>query len=167
MNEPNLPYRFRESAFRNYENMIAVIMSHYPNVYWFTPSNVETFSCRLRDAMNSWRENKWTSDLNLHEFCKMQIRVAIRGSRVIVGHPDAVKATFRDPLPSGIHQEPAHLVVTNPSDPDLLALLQLHHSRILTNPTLIHFDHPFSPEPYEQKFDVAFEKTGEGEWKVI
>jgi len=84
----NLPSRFQERTFRQYEPSIALVVTNWPQATRFTPRNsVETFAARFRDSCRSFQQNHWKSEL-IHrtkfDACYPYFRVSIIGSGVIV-----------------------------------------------------------------------------------
>lgn len=82
----DLPLRFRESAFRVYEPTIAAVVKAFPSPITIKPSvlgfSMETYSCRLRDAIKSFAKYHWVSaTINQDKFldCYKQIGVSQSG----------------------------------------------------------------------------------------
>ncbi len=66
MNETNAFYE-SEKCFRRYENYIIQALIAYPEEVRFEPQGkraANTDATRCRDAITSWRKNKWPSDLD-------------------------------------------------------------------------------------------------------
>jgi hypothetical protein len=68
IDQTQLPWRFRERAFRVYEPIIAQVISAYPSVITFNPQlqyrlSPVTFACRFRDALKSYAKHSWPSSL--------------------------------------------------------------------------------------------------------
>lgn len=95
----SLPYRFRKEAFDRYELAIADIVDKFPNICTFYPVqsglSPTTFSCRLRDAMNSAHDNHWPSKLiNLAKFYDVHKDIVVSerpDGTVIVGSRDTIR----------------------------------------------------------------------------
>lgn len=139
-----LPHRFRESSFRKYEHIIGTIVRHFPTVleHHFDGSPV-TFTCRLRDAMKSFLDNKWTSQVVDYEAFKHiygDIVVSEHEGRVFTGSRESIKnrhvATDLSKLHAHIADAPTQaiprLVVHDIST--LEALCVLLSARTLTGP---------------------------------
>lgn len=183
MNPNNLPYRFRQEACREYANHISGILAEFPRVVVFSPLNVETFSCRLRDAMKSLVTYRWAFYKNLPALVQNHpyIRVAIRGSNVIAGGKQEVRAWVDaneiskgtdDSTPTT--KSPLGLDVKNPDQKTLEALFYLHHARILTLPTIISFDGLLDLDKFthtipewEQNYDIAIVPDGDKSYRVL
>lgn len=177
MGTTNLAYRFRETSVRRYEKHIADIITRYPAVVVFEPANVETFSCRLRDAIKSFSEHHWPSKTIDPDKLTQPIRVAIRGSKVIAGGPNEVLEWGDSPEatePSAT--ERSSLVITNPDNVAIQSLMDLHHKRLLTTPTIVRFTDAqkaafFQSIKWEEQFDVVVESqlaaTPSQEYKIL
>lgn len=166
MAESQLAYRFREANARKYETQIARIVEQFPHVVVFHPENVETFSCRLRDAIRSFRENKWPTTIDLERLTSIRLQVVIRARVVLAGSKEEIgnwtgETPTRDILPPP--QSSPQGVITNPDERALESLMELHHQRILTTPTLVRIDsRPFDKAHWEARYDVSIEPV-EGE----
>lgn len=170
--QPNLPWRFRESTFRLYESTIATIVEQFPTPVTFNPTvSTETFSCRLRDAMNSLKEHNWTTFINMQRFFLIhpQVRVCVRGTQVIAGDVRAIQMALK----KTIGHEPAVGVVretlVDPREDLLLATITLHHYRLRTEPTVIRFTQPrdLKAEEWETKYDVAIDTQPDGSFLLL
>lgn len=94
----SLPPRYREATFRQYEPYIAQVLEAYPLAATFEPLktqwSLETFTCRLRDAMKSFKEHAWASSIVDHpRFAEIQpyLTVSQKGTKVIVGTKAAIR----------------------------------------------------------------------------
>lgn len=92
----NLPHRFRESAFRTYEQSIARAVDTYPEVYIHNTGDLTTttFSCRMRDAITSLVEHGWpTHHVNIVKLseCFRLLKVAEHEGKVLTGSYDKIK----------------------------------------------------------------------------
>ena len=171
----NLPYRLREGAFRFYQADITKIVLNFPEVQVFHPSNVETFSNRLRDAMKSLHENKWLYEYtNLFVKSYPEIRVSIRNTSVIAGGKDHIR-TYDRGLDPKVNQEApkpvSQIVIQNADDQSLDGLFRLHHNRLLTSQTRLRFDDPkeflASIPKWEASYDIAIEQVTPNEFNVL
>lgn len=176
MNQNQLPYRFREKTFRQYEQSLRIIISNYPRGSIFRPTNVETFSCRLRDAMTSLLTYGWDTDLLIANVRKIkeEMVVSIRRSAntnentVWVGLPtdDFVDIVHMKETSTNDQNE----TIVNPSTEALNAIMVLHHERISTKASRISFTSPFTinKEFWESRYDVAIEGPDEKNiWTVL
>lgn len=167
---PPLPPRFREAAFRKYEQTIADIVRGFPNPRIFLPpGSPVTFACRLRDAIRSLRENQWTTIVPLAAFfqCVDEIVVSEKSDgSVIVGNSETVKTPGTNPT---IRIKTQALVIDIRRFQDLVlfdyvltaAVVLLHH-RILTTPIEIqivdagnHLTVETSVAHLEETYDIA------------
>ena len=132
---PILPHRFREDSFRRYERFISQVVHEYPNPVTFTPSNSETFSCRMRDAMKSLATNHWDCSF-LPEFKNVypDLVVSQQGGDVVIGPRNRVRdQKLNEPqvkAPSGLFIPDANLIL-------LQSVCVLHHYKILTLPSIV------------------------------
>lgn len=170
--EKQLPHRFRESSFRNYEGAIDTVVKAWPFAYSFVPDNVETFSCRLRDAMTSLREHRWSTYIDMVKFLQIHssIRVAIKPNGSVRCGPREIDHRSGAPVEEPKTQFPTsgQSVITDPDIRAIESLMYLHHTRILTTPSLIQFtEGEFDPSKWEENYDVAIESLGEGKFKVL
>lgn len=180
-----LPHRFREAQFRRYEPIIKLIVDHYPTVQQFKPNlSPETFSCRLRDAMRSFLDLKWPSDkINHHRFRELYPHIVV--AQRIVGDDTLILAGGRveikkPPLsPPFVVEQLQHsradlenspngqqglTIASSDASPDVIrALALLHHSRILTEPTIIKtILDPEEINGLKGMFDIAIEVEKDG-----
>lgn len=93
--QTQLPHRFRERQFRTYEPYITQIVNRFPQVSIFGMHEIGassvTFSCRLRDAIRSLKDNKWTTTVP-DSFWDIEpsLIVSDRGKEVWVGDKAAL-----------------------------------------------------------------------------
>ena len=65
--EYNVPSRFKEGSFRRFEQVLQTYVTQYPEALFVKPQglSLETFSCRLRDAVKALRRNRhWNLSLS-------------------------------------------------------------------------------------------------------
>ena len=91
MNNLNLPPRFTETSFRRWEQIIKTAVDIAPSRLTLNPRfdlTQETVSCRLRDAIRSLYEHKWTTVVDMPKFNALYdtIQVAREGDLVIIQH---------------------------------------------------------------------------------
>lgn len=172
MQNTNLPYRYSERHFRRYEPSIAVIVRQWPMVTVLDPSPLalETFSCRLRDAIKSMRDNQWSSkDISTMKFVQIVDEITIS----TVAHPGKVSVgpydVLRKLVPVGKPIEPnpeslgQAVPIINLVDPDkelIEAVLVLHHHRILVEPSVLTTKR-FDVVEESSRFDIVVEKDGD------
>lgn len=172
-----LPHRFRESAFRQYEAIIAAVVKGYPNALSFNPGLYKlssvTFSCRLRDAIKSWNTHHWPTS----SFDKDQFDRAFLGGICVSEHHDTAtvsvgsKASIRVKTnrvlsisaASGVEQSKgtAPVDVGQIGEQDIVLLAILAERRALS--CEVHFsfvgDSKVIP-PISQSYDCSIESLG-------
>jgi hypothetical protein len=136
---PSLPSRFSEQAFRRYEATIESVVTNWPKCTILDPAgSVETLSCRLRDAINSYHKHHWPSTIDHAKFLELYplfvvSLTAIEG-KVVVGPKEKLKTpTLSEATP------PAALSfnVTDPPEPLLRALLEIHNNHLVQTPSRV------------------------------
>jgi hypothetical protein len=120
---PILPHRFRETAFRRYEPYIAKIVAAYPNPVEIDPSPLSpiTFSCRLRDAITSFKRYKWSSSI---QFSNIDVKVCEENGKIII------KPRHTNCLPVKIILQE----LSTPSDQELQVVAEKLHNRVIAGP---------------------------------
>lgn len=79
--------RLLEENFRRYEKAIAHVLANWPTKVTFNPApfSVETFACRLRDAMKSMIDYEWKSTLvDLEKLKKLRPLLAVVSEELVV-----------------------------------------------------------------------------------
>ena len=172
MNE--LPQRFRESSFRDYERTIAAAMNVSPVAFKVDPRLLGkaqvTFACRLRDAMKSYKDNNWSSILDhekfliMYESKKLIVSERTDGS-ILIGSLSAIDQFttssngVKNPPIAEVKDAPI-LVLTSTDQKNLLMLLS---SRRLLAPRMRIFGlSDAEVEQFQLDYDVALEKTSDG-----
>jgi len=174
----NLPWRFRESSFRKYEQSIASIVKSWPLPVVFHPtSSPETFSCRLRDAIKSLREHQWPTTILMSQFFAIcdEIVVGVRGDTVIAG-PESVFNT-RNQLDLFGPVEQSRFTFVNQLEatnfPMLEWLAKGFHERFLVEPIEIvvsQLDPLRLPKiivELQEHYDVAIEREGDSVIRML
>lgn len=179
----SLPYRFRESAFKRYSQLILGAVQSHPspfrircNLYNLSPV---TMSCRMRDAMKSLAMHKWpTPDWPagmMDKFLKVHADLVISEDHVEEAITVTNKSAIRSPafaqlvapatqpiLPTS----PSLLSQTTPitlTTPDQKILLcHLAHYRLLSQPVKLLGITPEDINQYEQQYDVSIELDSSG-----
>lgn len=172
---PELTYRYSERHFKRYEAHIATIVRQWPAVSVFDPTtlSLETFSCRLRDAMKSLHDNQWTSSVDAMKFVQIADDITVSTS----SHPGKVAVGPRDklrklvPLGRSVEAEPAPQTLTvpainliNPPVDTIIATLVFHRDRILVEPSVI--ETPEDLIALGGGYDVEIEKTAENKYTI-
>jgi len=151
--------------------VIATIVEKWPTLVAFdpTPLSVETFSCRLRDAIRSHRQNQWPSTfVPLAKFLQIVDEITVSTShttgKVVVGPEELLRKAV--PLSTEAFVPELEQVVpvvhlTDPPEELWQAVLVMHHHRILTEPSRIDFT--VVPENFGSevaKYDVEWSRDG-------
>lgn len=182
MLQTHLPHRFRESEFRRYEPFIAVIAEKFPDVVAQDVKQVGlspvTYACRLRDALKSYRNNKWKSDSIPLSFFDVidQVVVSDRGNGIIAA---GSKDSLKDPNILAVAQPPKHVAESTLSvdtlsatpllivSTDLNALCFLAHSRALKRPLSITISSPELASSLEQQYDISLDNIGNNQYILL
>lgn len=96
----SLPHRFSEKSFRRYESIIAKAVNAFPLAVKINPSDLglaaETVRGRLRDALTSYKEHRWSSvRFEFHAFAQIHDRLVVAlepDGTVIIGTKDSIKS---------------------------------------------------------------------------
>ena len=147
--------------------------SPWPSITVFSPPNVETFSCRLRDAIRSLCENRWTTKISIAalESIRGHVIVSIVDGKVHVGDKHSVygERTHYFPIDQTPQEEPEPILMS-PSPAVLDAILLLHHHGFLKVPTRLKLNDAIA-EPlidlWQQKYDIAVERNEDGTITIL
>ena len=172
----NIPHRFREKAFRRYEQLIGQIVNSFPSICTFKPSQFNlspvTFSCRLRDAIKSWEQNHWPTTaftqaaFDRARLAGIMVSESPESSIVYAGGKDAMRGTITNfkPLASSAPVAnaaaalpPLKIDATHPNDKHLLCKLaeyralacELHVTGLSADDVV----------QLQQQYDVSIEPT--------
>lgn len=171
----DLPYRFREAAFKRYEGVIASVVAAYPACVDFKPReefglSPTTFSCRLRDAMRSAIDNKWpTSRFDLMRLMQIHddIQVAERNDVVKVGSKEQV----REAAPLQVDVEAYKAATSSPiellNDAEKVFLCRLIIKGVLATPLIVHGLTEIDTECLQQTFDLAIIPNKDGSHTIL
>jgi len=169
----SLPYRFRETSFRNYENEIDAVVKAYPEHVFFRPANCETFACRLRDAMTSLLEHAWLTKIDLERLrqYRADIAVSIRVDGSVCVGPRGKAPSVTTTTMTNLTQQTVE-AIANPSPEALEAIMVLHHTRQKQTPTYVRYDYPEADLQgykgyWESRYDVAIEITTDKMLKIL
>lgn len=171
------PYRFSEAVFRFYEPFIARALAVYPSSIVIDPRRVdrspETFSCRFRDAVRSFRENRWfPTEINTTAFdehadelkvhitndgtCMIGPLAALAGKRAVPNTTDAYVESTTSPTCFTL------------ADQSQIALIgALVHHRMLAHPVLVAGLTDEDVKNLESAFDLAVVKNPDGSFTLI
>lgn len=153
-------HALRESQFRRYEPLIEQIVTAWPKSSFFTPEapikSAETLRARLRDAMLSFYQNRWSSKIPFNDFAPI-----FEESKVVINDQKQVVVCLRtNPLtPCAVPVKPGLSVTTENID-IVMALLVLHHASILLTPTQLHTALPL--QNMINAYDVHIAETSDG-----
>ncbi len=169
----SLPPRFRESAFRRYEHIIAAAVEQFPNrclidpkVYSLSPV---TLSHRLRDAMRSFIDNKWESRIiDWEKFLIVHEEIIVSETHdgfVLTGTRDSVKTVRHiEPLmPQAVSRQAESPTFAVTTAEEWTTLCRLAAKRLLLSPILV-----LGVEPnitlLEQNYDISLVPQGDGSY---
>ncbi len=176
-----LPPRYRESAFQFYEEIIADIVKDYPQPKTYNPAKFRlsgvTFSCRLRDAMRSHRQNHWPSmKVSWDKFMQAydtKIVVSEVGGLVYVGDRETVKwRNPKTPLNPNADADvvapkpPYRLVAIFPNYQSFVPLCELAHARMLVAPIIVNVQAAWAQVALES-YDIDLELQNDGTYLLI
>lgn len=165
---PSLPHRFSEKSFRRYERIIAEVVTKFPQVVEVNPTHLElspeTVRGRLRDALSSFANNRWSSsiiDQDRFNAIHPEIVVSLRpDGTVAVGDKDTVKlkalAVFDAVNPSEI----VDLSNTPRVDLSFLAFLAHHHA--LSKRIRVRPPSPETAQAITDNFDIVLDPQPDG-----
>lgn len=139
-------YHLRESVFRSYEDWLLRLVACYPEPLVITPTShsPRTFACGLRDAANSFIQNRWASPLPYDEFCAKWKGCCVRdtSTQVVVAPPfiPVSQAIGTDAV--ALATPKFLMTLDSPSLVQLNAVAQLYTSGVTMQPTCIKGDVP-------------------------
>ena len=180
-NKSQLPRRFREQSFRKFEVIINSVISAYPNVITFNPYTThhlsqETFAARFRDAMRSYSEHYWNSNIiNRERFLEVcdniSVAMAHNNSLIRIGDKNELKkpslevskSTYRMPELKAV----PGLIALN-SEGELELICKLAALRLLSQEVKCTGFTEHNKLKYEQIYDCSIElEDGTGIASVI
>lgn len=137
-NLTNLPLRFSEASFRRYERHIHAIVINFPRPVSFRPesASLETFSCRLRDAITSHITYKWPSSIDPVELSTIRGKIVVqqREGMVVVGPRKTTDAPVEEVKADAGVPGTFPFTVENPSLVELHAFATLLGNRRISGP---------------------------------
>lgn len=173
-----LPYRFRESSFRDFEPFINNIVEAYPNAVKADPSLFKkaqvTFACRLRDAIKSYKDNHWISYINRDKFETIVDSIVVSersDGSILSGSKDGIERFAS----SGGHQALNHEValpegsdfVADLTKPSKQLLAELSQARKLSPRLTIIGLSDSDVEELERSYDIGINKNEDGSYTLI
>lgn len=166
--------RFSERHFRRYEPTIKKIVDNWPvnTIIDPKPLSTETFSCRLRDAIRSHRENQWVSDINMPKFIQVCDEIVVSTSvlpgRVAAGLYESLKVMRPMSTIDTATIDEQSIPTINLVDPpeDLIkSVICLHHHNLLIEPSTIKS--PLDVESFVASYDVSIEQDTPGVYTIL
>jgi hypothetical protein len=169
------PQRFSEASFRRYEASIESVLKHWPTPVTFDPIKVglslETFTCRLRDAITGCLRYQYSSMMFDYErlaTLSEQIVVAQRDGKVVVGPREALRSFQVQPIRAiSTPQSNDCYQVANPSREVFLAFCLLLSQRLLARPLLVQVLDPQLLLEAQQKYDIDASLQDDGSTLII
>jgi hypothetical protein len=174
----SIPQRFREPAFRRYEEIIAKVVTTFPACLILDPKSltyrslsIETVTCRLRDAISSYERFRWpTSKFTDAQFDHARrnglvVSQHIDRGLVLVGNRETIKAASVDPVVPAIVESP--VADTSPLEHNILikSYAELEHlaslcaERVISRPLILTLDNSEWGVKIVTSFDVEVEPT--------
>lgn len=168
------PQRFSEHAFRRYEACIAQVVTQWPTPVVFDPAraqlSLETFTCRLRDAITGAMKYSYTSEdfdvlrlFDIHD----ELVVAQRDGKVVVGPKEALKSfTPVQPIHAASKGQDVY-DLKNPTRAVLEAFCLLLSERLLGKPVVVHLMDPQLLTEMQGKYDIDASLNPDGSVLII
>jgi hypothetical protein len=136
------PY-FSEKAFRRYEDTIELVVKNFPNAVTINPEPLAaiTFSCRFRDAMRGFLQNKYHSRIDYDKFSAIhpEIVTALRDKFVVIGKKSSIDSDVK-PVSVGTVLRAEVLLasetIESPDEEVIKALCLLASKQVLQSITL-------------------------------
>ena len=161
-----LRHGLREEQFRRYEPLIAQAVANWPRQSRFKPElpvrSVETLRARLRDAMLSFNQNRWQSNISYQAFSTMfeASQVAIDNNEVVIC------ARGMKPIDQPGQVVAAKGLIVGSDDPAVIsAIILLHHNGILLAPTQLSTS--VEVETLVGSFDITLTNTGPNLYTIL
>lgn len=174
----NLPYRFREQQFRRFESLITTAVNCFPQRYDVNPVTYSmaatTLSCRLRDAMNSLKENRWSTTVDMEKFDRIwpgELKVGERNTGLVVtGDKDTIRDRDERREIFGLERnqisaEP--ITFTNPSPSAVHTIVKLAEARTLTGQVRLVGVTETLLRTLAEQHDISYEKQPDGSFLLI
>ena len=177
METHQLPYRFRESVFREYEPAIRLIVERFPSCVEFDPQGraQETFACRLRDSLTSLKQNRWPTIIDMDKFdsiCNLICVRQVANGHILVGgwnetkpKPTTSGITPVVALPPPVSSSDGSVLVHSLEEKKLLALLASR--RLLATPLVVGGLSLAEATKLEQDYDIALTQNNDGTHTLI
>jgi hypothetical protein len=169
-----LPQRYRENQFRRYEQIIHNATEQWPAATKCDPTLLNiaqaTFVCRLRDAIKSYYDHSWPSNINRVKFVgiyqEMLVSERVDGT-ILIGHREAIKnwcAVDNTPLmvPETPHDAISVLHLTAAE-----MIMKLSHLRLLAPRIKLIDLTDIEADDFQQKYDISLDKNLDGSHTLI
>lgn len=165
-----VPVHLSERNFRRYEHVIQTVVSRFPKKCSFDPApfSIETYKCRLRDAMKSVLTYSWTTAIDLTILATIRPLLVVNeedGMVVVVekNRPDQITL---DHEPKDITHQADSIVVVEPTIQDLFALAYLMGRKLIHGPILLKNPNHELMQKTQDAFDIAFREEGENTYML-
>lgn len=159
---PQVPPHLSEQVFRQYEKQIHTIITSYPRSVSFKPENVslETFSCRLRDAMRSHITYQWPSAVDPQQLKTVRANLVVlkRDGMVIVRSKDDTSDKQTGVIASQDTAGEVPYVCENLTLAELHAFATLLGGRRITGPVKVVGADPLHLSEIEEHYDIAINR---------
>ena len=181
MNEkPEMPHRFREESFRFYEPFINDIVVPWPKeVKKFYPNHYNraqaTFACRLRDAMKSLRDNKWSTSVDMAKFLEAYPLIVVSertDGTVLCGPKDAIASYVNlssNDIPQSmpLNTDADETFIVDLSKPAKEVIAELSQARKIVPRLLLVGITDTDVDALSKSYDVAIDKKDEHTYILI
>lgn len=165
MKTEKLPHRLRESSFRRYEQAIHSIVESWPSVVILDPGPLsnETYSARLRDAIQSLLQYNWPTSIDVHKLRKLrhEIVVSNRDGTIVAGP----RHNARPPL-QPVVQSAQTLSLTNPTSSSIEEVCRALSER-RSAPVNLKGNVLPTLQRMEKLYDISFVEEPDGSFTVF
>lgn len=169
-----IPQRFTLASFKRYEACIADVVKNWPSVTVFDPAkagySLETFTCRLRDAITAASRYGYTSSLfTADQFARIAALVvcAQRDGKVICGPQESIRS-FSTIIPLNATTRSTEVFrIINPRKNVLDAFCLLLSEQLLGKPLLVELMDPQLLTEMQNKYDIVAELQPDGSTLIV
>jgi hypothetical protein len=174
----DIPHRFRETSFRDYEPFIASIVQAYPNAVKAIPKLFNkaqvTFSCRLRDAIKSYKDNHWSSYIDRVRFDSIVDSIVVserNDGSVLSGSKEGIERYLNIgtevPRSFPLQSEQDESFVIDVSKPSKVLIAELSQAHKLSPRLLIQGLTSEEVDELESNYDIGINKNENGSFTLI
>jgi hypothetical protein len=165
-----------EKVFRSYEDHILTILKNFPQPTHFFPASlaVTTFSCRLRDAINSIIEFNWTSPVDvsrLKEVWSKELEIVYQTNPPTViarKKPTKLAKAAAQSLDVEVGEESLYLCeLKEPTRNVVHALAILYSEQVLTKPSRLYNLNPTLIEEVKRVYKDTVSLTTENDVTIM